>query len=856
MRLRIILSVLACSFLFAACERSFDSPPPVPVVEGFSPAHAFADDLIDIQVSNPGVAGELAVYFGTAKAEILSSGENGVTVKVPVLETGASVPIQVSTSGGQADSGENLFVYDGHGHPLQQILIEERTSRVSPTVVFTAPRLSLGMLAFLNADSRHIGVMMEDSGLHTEIGMCGTPMSAALGVAPDADAGAQFWIVALQETLEMSDSNPTQLMRLHLNIDSVISPIQVEPLPQLDGEAFVPFMVKSLCANALCNQNLMAITDLNTPSLAVAAVPSMNESINYTLQSIDEADLLCPVDHSRILDMVQDPASDDVFALPTNSPEVWRIPLGLGTPERVFPGDDAPLVCARSFSALAMDPRREGVLDPRTLYVTQFSPIPKLHMLRETILGWQQLDEVVLDGLPFAVTGGRFDDEAGITHARIYVMTSNGLRGFDVSNDELEPVVSLPQAVIIGGPQSLTTDSKYRPLLGRPADTIVFADTASDRLITWTVGQEAELIHHLPVGPIIPSMARSMSQPLDFLADAFSNSIRVLDRDSAAQVGLFGIDGNLTFGTSYLTTLSLDNMELLLIPKMNAGGGPGRFKGLVVHRVDEAVDLPGCRASLQDGQEDFANTLRLFEDVSFDRMLYVDSPTPCLVFMLDYDEASDTEGPIWIREVNKASPGFDAEIFGATFVLPRATIPRDLKTFALDQTASLLGAVAPDGTSSDENAYALVMHDLLNDLYMTMPMSSLLARQAGALAVMRSDSEGRTIYSAFLSINGTGEIWQLRFDSSGALENESILNVGGMPTSLSLSPDSRRLYAPHSLHNMLSIIDIDCDSNEGDCPNLQANLNVGAYPSQVIFRPDGGQALLLHHYNSIQTVIE
>ncbi len=856
MRLRIILGVLACSFLFAACERSFDSPPPVPVVEGFSPAHAFAGDLIDISVSNPGVAGELAVYFGTAKAEILSSDASGAWVKVPVLETGASVPIQVSTSGGQADSGESLFVYDGHGHPLRQVLIEERTSRVSPTVVFTPTRFSLGLFAFLNADSRHIGVMTENSGLHMEIGMCGTPMSAALGVAPDPGAGAQFWIVALQEALEMSDSEPTQLMRLHLNSESVISPIQVEPLPQPEGEAFVPFMVQSLCANALCNQNLMAITDLNAPRLAFATVPSMNESISYALRSIDEADLLCPVDYSRILDMAQDPASDDVFALPTNSPEIWRIPLGLGSPERVFPGDDAPLVCARSFSALTMDPRREGILDPRTLYVTQFSPLPKLLMLREGILGWQQLDEVVLDGLPFAVTGGRFDDEAGITHARIYVMTSNGLRAFDVSNDQLEPVVSLPQAVIIGGPQSLTTDSKYRPLLSQPADTIVFADTASDRLITWTVGQEAELIHHLPVGPIIPSMARSTTRPLDFLSDAFSNGIRVLDRDSAAQVGLFGIDGNLTFGTSDLTTLGLDSMELLLIPKMNTSGGPGMFKGLVVHRVDAAVDLPGCQASLRDGQADFANTLRLFENASFDQMIYVDSPIPYLVFLLDYDEASDTEGPIWIREVNKASPDFDAEIFGAPFVLPRSTIPRDLKTFALDQTGSLLGAVVPDETSNDDSAFALVLHDLLSDLYMTMPMSNLLARQAGALAVLRYDGTEESSYAAFLSIDGTGEIWQLRFDSSGALESETVLNVGGMPTSLSLSPDSRRLYAPHSAHNMLSIIDIDCDSAEGDCPNLQANLNVGAYPSQVIFRPDGGQALLLHYYNSIQTVIE
>ena len=766
------------------------------------------------------------------------------------------MPIQVSTSGGQADSGEHFFIYDGHGHPLRQILIEERTSRVSPTVVFTAPRFSFGLFAFLNADSRHIGVMYESSGLHMGIGMCGRPMSAALGVAPDPGEGAQFWIVALQEDLEMSDSNPTQLMRLHLNIESVFSPIQVEPMPQLDGEAFVPFMVQSLCANALCNQSLMAITDLNTPRLALAAVPSMNESISYTLKSIDEADLLCPVDHSRIVDLVQDPASEDVFALPTNSPEVWRIPLGLGSPERVFPGDGDPLVCARSYSALTMDPRREGVLDPRTLYVTQFSPIPKLLMLRENILGWQALDEVILDGLPFAVTGGRFDDEAGNTHARIYVMTSNGLRAFDVSNDELEPVVSLPQAVIIGGPQSLTTDNKYRPLLGRPADTIVFADTGSDRLITWTVGQEAELIHHLPVGPIIPSMARSMSQPLDFLADAFSNGIRVLDRESAAQVGLFGIDGNLTFGTSYLTTLSMDSMELLLIPKMNAGGGPGIFKGLVVHRVDEAVDLPGCQASLQDGQVNFANTLRLFENISFDRMLYVDSPTPCLVFMLDYDEASDTEGPIWIREVNKASPGFNAEIFGDPFVLPRPTMPRDLKTFALDQTGSLLGVVVPDETSSDDSAFVLVLHDLLNGLDMTLPMSSLLSRHAGALAVLRSGGTEPSSYVAFLSINGTGEIWQLRFDSSGALESETILNVGGMPSSLSISPDSRRLYAPHVAHNMLSIIDIDCDSSEGDCPNLQANLNVGAYPSQVIFRPDGGQALLLHHYNSLQTVIE
>ncbi len=871
MRLRIILVVLACSFLFTACERSFDSPTPVPEVGMMTPNHGFAGDAIRINVENLGNPSEAAVFFGTAKARILPTEEycpkaeegegdpEGVCVEVPVLETGASVPIQVSTTGGQADSGENLFVYDGHGHPLQQVLIEERTSRVSPTLVFTAPRLSLGMLAFLNADSRHIGVMMEDSGLHTEVGMCGTPMSAALGVAPDADAGVQFWIVAIQEALEMSDSDPTQLMRLHLNTDSVISPIQVEPLPQLDEEAFVPFMIQSLCANALCNQNIMAITDLNTPRLAFAAVPSMNESISYTLQGIDEADLLCPVDYSRIVDLAQDPASDDVFVLPTNSPEVWRIPLGLGAPERVFPGDDAPLDCARSFSALAMDPRRDGVLDPRTLYVTQFSPIPKLLMLRESILGWQQLDEVVLDGLPFAVTGGRFDNEAGITHARIFAMTSNGLRAFDVSNDELEPVVSLPQAVIIGGPQSLTTDNKYRPLLGYPPDTIVFADTASDRLITWTVGQEAELIHHLPVGPIIPSMARSVSQPLDFLADPFSNSIRVLDRDSAAQVGLFGIDGNLAFGTSYLTTLSLDNMELLLIPKKNAGG-PGTFKGLVVHRVDKAVDLPGCQASLQDGQVDPVNTLHLFENFSFDRMLYIEHPEPSqenedplprLSFIRDYDKETGTAGAILTREVNRASLSYDADIFGD----PKdqsIDLTFEFKAFALDQTGSLVGVVRP----IDAGGYALILNDIERELRMVVPMSNLLARQADQLAVLKSGSAEQPEYSAFLSLGGTGEIWYLHFDSSGSFDGETVLNVGGMPTSLSLSPDSRRLYAPHSLHNMLSIIDIDCEPSEDDCPNLQANLNVGAYPSQVIFSPDGGQALLLHYYNSIQTVIE
>ena len=869
MNFRITLGFLSFVMMLSACERSFDSPPPVPVVGVFTPGHGFASDQIEIPVTNPGAPGEMAVYFGTAKAEILSSDENGVTVKVPVLETGSSVPIQISTSGGQADSGETLFVYDGHGHPLGQRVIEERTSRVSPTVVFTLPSFSLGMFAFLNADSQHIGIMIENSGLHVEIGLCGTPMSATLGVDPESEWDPelewklQFWIVALQEAQEIGSSDPTRLLRMQLDSNFIISPIQVEPTPQPEGEAFVPLMIQNLCANALCTQHLMAITDLSEPRIAFAAIPTMSEAPSYTLQSIDEADLLCEVSHSRIMDLVQDLVTNDLFALPTNSPEVWRIPLGLDAPERVFPVDDENLLCARSFSALAMDPRREGMLDSLTLYVAQVSPMPMLLMLRKVDLVWRQVGKVALDGFPFAVTGGRFDDEAGTTHARIYVMTSNGLRAFDVSDDKLDPVFSLPQNVIFGGPKALITDSKYRPLLGRHPDTIVFADTTRDQLITWTVGKEAELIHHLPLGPIIPDMARSTTRPLDFLSDSLSNAIRVLDRDSAAQVALFGIDGNLATSTSNMKTVALDNMELLLIPKLNPAG-PGIYKGLQIHRVDEAVALPDCQASLHDGQKDFTNTLHLFENASFDRMLYVEHPPPPrpdgvapprLVFIRDYDKETNKEGAIWTREVNKASPSYDANIFGPP-ERPDVNLPHEFKAFALDQTGSLIGVVVPTETGGDDAGYALVLKDIAKNLQMSLPISNLFAQHAVALAVVKSGSEDQPSYSAYLSIGGTGEILHLRFDSSGSFAGKTVLNVGGMPKSFSISPDSRRLYASHSAHNILSIIDIDCDSAESDCPNLQANLNVGAYPAQVIFRPDGGQALLLHYSNSLQTLIE
>ena len=886
MRLRIILGVLACSFLFAACERSFDSPPPVPVVEGFSPAHAFAGDLIDIQVSNPGVAGELAVYFGTAKAEILSSGGNGATVKVPVLETGASVPIQVSTSGGQADSGESLFVYDGHGHPLQQVVIQNRSSRVSPRAVFTAPNLGLGIFGYINADSKQIGLVLEELSLHADTGICGSPLSAAASNYPGEEGGVQFWITIIRENLSLEDQAPSALFRMGLIINPETDDLELESFQSLSvptdvGEPdFVPLAVFTLCDNPVCLAYREAVTDLQEARIGLLEVVPMNETPPVTILELGPGNSsLCDPGEAPgyFVDLTQDQPTGDIYAAVNDSPEIWRLALDQSSPERIWPVQGAEVECEQRIAAIAVNPSRNNLFSDLRLFVAYSKPPKVLALEKDPASGvWSNtapLRQTFLDGIPFAMTTGQYRDDANEPRDRLYVMTTSGLRGYDVDDGTLTEILSLPGDVALGWPQALATDDKFRIGNSKP-DTIIWADTEGDSLRTWEVGREMEVQHELPVGTFAPSLARSPSQPYDYLTDPFTNAIRVLDRDSAAQVGQFGIDGNQTYGTSSLATLKTDNMELLFIPKPRDHGDPDdpddpdtngpMFNGLLVRRIDGDRALPDCASSLLAGETTDPNLLSLFVDVDrYDRFRLVTKPPsesdldeapkpePLLIFIRNANEDTGVPGMVWTRLVDQKATSFDSGIVIADREKEKALNTRVLQ-HGLDEKKLVVAFLLKD---QGDNVPPLIVSDMLDDKHITYEVSDLFQTQTSAIAVLRREGEEDTgpEYTVYFALGHLGQVRALTLRQDNSLVGDVSVATGGVPSAIFVSPDRRRLYVTHHTQSMVSIINID-DSATG--LDLQTNLSVAAYPNEIVFSPDGGQALITHFYNGHQTVIE
>ncbi|MBN2495276.1 MAG: hypothetical protein JXR96_11835 [Deltaproteobacteria bacterium] len=841
------LAVLAC-----ACGRRFEPPPPVPAVGEFAPAHGFAGDEIEIQVENPGTEGELAVFFGTAKAEILprTEGDGGIRVRVPVLQTGSRVVIQVSTSGGQADTGERLFVYDGHGHPLQQRVVQERSSRANPRCVFTAPELPLGFFGYINGNSNQLGLAQEDLSLHADTGLCVSPLSAGVSNSPEDATGAQFWISGLEPGLSLDDPQPSKLLRARVQVDLANATVELGGFQELDfpgsGDPFVPLFVETICANMACLAYRVVVTDgLHSRVALFDPVPMDQTPVPEILDLGAGAASLCAPARApgAFFDLCHDRPSGDLYAAAGDSPEIWQLPTGGGTAERVWPADPQDINCGQTILSISINPSRERLADPLRLFAAYLSP-PIIRSLQRVGGTWVEMDARLVDGVPFSLTAGQFEDESGAVIERLYAMTSNGLRGFDVSDGGLDPVLSIPEQVAIGWPQALGTDDKYGSLQSRP-DTILWADEEGDRLVTWQAGHEREVSHTLPLANLAPSLARSPSQPYDYLADLASNAIRVLDRDSAAQVGQFGIAGNQVYGAD-LSTFQTGSMDLLLIPGHGTGGA--LHSGLQLRRIDGDAALPDCAPSLVEGRADDPDSLFLFADEDhYDFFAAAARPEPLLVFVRN--KSAGQPGRLWTRSLDAQASALDASIVGQR--ANELDVPVRIKLLGTDTDEQVMALVP--GLDSDDTS--LLVIDVPEQRVLRHELSELHRQLAQAVAVKktRDPDSGQARYTVYLAMGQLGTVRALTLDPDGGQVSDFAVSTGGRPSGLVISPDRRRLYANHLTHGLLSIFDIE-DVEPG--PDLESMLDLDVYPYKVIFTNDGGQAVVLHLYTGHQTVIE
>jgi hypothetical protein len=324
-----------------------------------------------------------------------------------------------------------------------------------------------------------------------------------------------------------------------------------------------------------------------------------------------------------------------------------------------------------------------------------------------------------------------------------------------------------------------------------------------------------------------------------FLGDSVSNVVRVIDRDSGAQLDQFFPCGHLGYNLGPMLSVPLQGADLLILPAAHGEPDqPAPYRGVVAWRIAPGEPLPDCRGTMGQAPD------LLLDDDTLDRVMFVPRPQPRLFLLRN--PRSGQAGRLWAVPVNLEGQSA-AEVLSTATPVVDMPVPEWASRVAVDVDSEMIGLLSNNGSQASVSA-------LIDDLQLGAPLDPQIAGQVDSLAVVRPVKDGNAVALALLSIPFSGQILALAFDPAGAA-GAAVIQTGGTPQALAISPDRRRAYAVHAAAAQVTVLDLDCAPLPG-CIQVGDTLRVGDLPSVVQFSPDGAEALVLHLYTGRISVIE
>jgi len=704
-----------------------------------------------------------------------------------------------------------------------------------------------------------------------------------------------------------------------LLVERALDEPTIVPMPELDGEPFRPLMVWSYPRPDDPLLHDVVVSHATRPALAIFPVDPIGEPTLVDLGGIEPyCQAGTGKNLGPVMDLVYDPVGEHFYAAFHGSNDIWRISRDGTVRERAWPppepdGYEDAIDCSWRNMALALRKSHEDPAHMR-LYAADSAGarlrvmVPATTPGGDAILEPAPLQRMILDGIPYALITGRFatSNDAGtaVTGEHLYAATQNGLVVVDVTayNPNLLPGVhafrrvgEVPVPSNQGGPQSLITSDNFE-LLGAP-DTVVLADAHNDLVRFYDAGEEELMLADITIGATVPRLTSSYRVNRLFLTDALSNTVQVIDRDSGVREGQFLIasladHGLMGFGSSGMSTLrrpdaddGTGGYDLLVMPLLDLTishtgglyeeGGRPRFENIAFGRIDQ--QLPGCGLTTTGLQVETAVTGEFHQMhlVSWDWQDRTAVPVLVLDRMRETVDLVDGNGQAtgeqvvyeartWCLEVDPENPSGSLLADAAEPLCDLHPDPDQIGKIRITRPARRSPVIArfeEKNSAGNETVYSLrlLILDGEGDLAtagMVTPIGADLITSIGDLHVMRGGSRDEPVYKVYLPLLYLGSVLEVSFDPANLDIRQRMIETGGSPSLIYVSPDGLRAYVAHVLESRVDTLRLDCDPASHVCDTLVSTLDVEPFPCQVEFDDTGRHAFVLHLFSNDITVIE
>jgi hypothetical protein len=925
-RALVLLALLAT----AGCGREFAAPPEAVRIESIEPAAGFAGQAVVIHGRR--LDGDVSVSFANtpAASRPLAADPGGMRLAlVPLLDAPGPVDVRVADAGGQAML-EQAFVYHGPGHPTAERVQRELVLESAPISVSAVPQGhgmpgSLALVA--NEASRTIALVDAASGWHLEVGLRDKPLGAvALAPVHDPQDAHHHTLPVLLTALQVGDDQPdgaflsSALYELDIELDEQQAMLWLEPQaldaagtdgPALeeelaDGQPLLPGALWRFCTGAGggCDQPLVVVADLYRPALALLHRSAAHESWQTELLRFDQLDSPCgppaatPPADVALLDT---PLGARLLVVLRDRPELLVVPLlgqpplEAGPPLVAWPQAADDTLCQARFQALA------AARDGSAVFAAE-QHTRAIYGVGGGQVGLDELGqlEVLADlGAPAFDLALFYRSELADAAQRLCAATEGGLLcapvGADQLSDGLTPDDLLELPGSRGGAQTLAALVRGLAHEGLGRAELAFADTVGNRLLVLPFGNEAANPAALPLGASQPWLAPSRFGDKLYLADPRSNTVRLIDDFSGVQADQYCA----AFGGMYFTCLHDHDQDLLLTPQrdgklfMHGAGGRPEFVGLDVRLVGGMDEIMGQDPAAADACRSSFVGFDYPVPEGFHHML--PAPRHSRLYLVRYPSPGGAGGRVWAL-------GFDTAHGDVGQVFPGDRSGDQPFTLELDDWVERVRL------GSRERALALFGHDpSRGHTVAVVPIE----KPSGGFSHCVQASVGSQVSDLALVSDATGERVVLALPEAGRLlvinraGEQRLLDTGGAPERLFVSPDGGRLYASHRSEGKLSVIGTDCGavdcladshctadqrcawgrcqpaggcSDDADCASgrclapagdgspaacyppicesVRTTLAVAADAERISFHPDGRAAYVTHGDSNVLDVVE
>jgi LVIVD repeat-containing protein len=909
----LIVGLLLAAIVCSNCSREFTPPAPRATISDFSPDHGFMGDAVGICGEHfDNESGSNIVYFGTAVAEIIEDGrpddakpdsdyeckDNEIWVRVPELGERGPQSIIVATSTGQVDS-ETDFVYEGPGHPINELLKKTLDFRSGLWAVFQPPGANSPAFGTIGVESSVLGIFEEQRGLHLDFGVCGLPLSGAAGVV----SFTEFVVVCTRMDFNQADLGiNTNIFSWKVNLLDVIDLIFAEPQmldlpPTSDVRPFVPNLVWSYPSPVQTQvwvEPDFAVSHLRQPALAIA--PADDLAAVTVVELPDQAPHCNKNDQEKlgpIADLAYDEVSKQIYVALADSNEIWRIDaVAPHVTRRMFPPPDQVgydgINCNFKNAALAVR-NTHPVPASFRLYVSDQASLSVQVMklageAPNEYLTPIPLQMLILDSIPYAMQTAKYPSlaESGLDIAgeRLYVASQTGLTIVDVSDktplnliDQIpfRLVGKIPMPVNRGGTQSIAVNTKYGPLTPNNPDEVLFVDAANERVVTFFAGQEDIFLSDTPVGATVPQVATSYQSDRLYLSNSLSNAIHLVDRNTGLRTDQFPIapmakHGTMGFGSYGMTTWRMPGGDLLIAPlsdgKWLTAEEGIQYRQLAFGHISDESPACGLTTGGLEVDDGLTEKFEQMQLVSWD--IDERQDVPVLVLTRYFDQVSDPVGvpqPIlgdtYCVEIDPngtAATGIVKDSLALCANQHLRDLGPGVRAVRASKNFQLIAVLEEDPAGGVDASLGIRLINLQsgNDALTTMD-AELAQRLADVLVTQRATFNGQ-VGQVYLGMGELGLILVTTYQADGEV-SKHVIETGGDPTFLSLSPDGRRLYVSHFFSGQVSVIDTDCHP-VGQCEAVVATIEVDAWPGPIVFDDTGETAYVLHFTSSDISWIE